>query len=427
MLDRLAAFIYRRRRRVLWGSLAVVLVAGFFGGPVFGLLDSNGDFDDPQSEAPLAAGDIARATGASAAPDLTVLVRLGAQADSAEGQRKLDRVEGALDVPGIKIVRYERGGDRTLVSKDGRTSYVVATFPTNAGGVLDRVQPRLERIPGVTLGGNDIARDQVGEQVSEDIARAELLAFPILFLLSLFVFRSVVAALLPLAVGGATIMLSFLVMRFVNGVIEPMSIYALNLITGLGLGLAIDYSLFMVSRFREELERGLETGPALRATMATAGRTVLFSSVTVAAALAALLVFPLRFLYSMGVGGVACALMAALVSLTLLPAILAALGPRVNALSPKRWQAVAAPRRLRRARRLLVPPLARDHAPPGAVRGRRHRAADRARAAVPRHQVHRRRRQRAAPRPLRARGRRRAPDRVPAQPRDAGLRRRARR
>ena len=268
-----------------------------------------------------------------------MLVRLGAQADSAEGQRKLDRVEGALDVPGIKIVRYERGGDRTLVSKDGRTSYVVATFPTNAGGVLDRVQPRLERIPGVTLGGNDIARDQVGEQVSEDIARAELLAFPILFLLSLFVFRSVVAALLPLAVGGATIMLSFLVMRFVNGVIEPMSIYALNLITGLGLGLAIDYSLFMVSRFREELERGLETGPALRATMATAGRTVLFSSVTVAAALAALLVFPLRFLYSMGVGGVACALMAALVSLTLLPAILAALGPRVNALSPKRWQA----------------------------------------------------------------------------------------
>ena len=118
-----------------------------------------------------------------------------------------------------------------------------------------------------------------------------------------------------------------------------MSIYALNLITGLGLGLAIDYSLFMVSRFREELERGLDTAAALRATMATAGRTVLFSSITVAAALAALLVFPLRFLYSMGVGGLVCALAAALVSLTLLPAVLAALGPSVNALSPKRWQA----------------------------------------------------------------------------------------
>ena len=340
MLDRLAAFLYRRRRRVLWSSLAVVLVAGFFGGPVFGLLDSSGDFDDPSSEAPLASADVARATKASAAPDMVVLVRLGAPAESAEAQRKLDRVAAALRDPGVaSVARFEPGGNRELVSKDGRSSYVAATFTSDPRGALDRVQPRLERIPGVSVGGNDIARDQVGAQVSEDIARAELLAFPILFLLSLFVFRSVVAALLPLAVGGATIMLSFLAMRFVNGTIEPMSIYALNLITGLGLGLAIDYSLFMVSRFREELERGLDTADALRATMMTAGRTVLFSSVTVAAALAALLVFPLRFLYSMGVGGVVCALAAALVSLTLLPAILAALGPRVNALSPKRWQA----------------------------------------------------------------------------------------
>jgi uncharacterized membrane protein YdfJ with MMPL/SSD domain len=340
MLDRLAAFIHRRRRRVLWGSLVVVLVAGAVGGPVFGLLDSGDDFDDPQAEATRAADDIARATGASAAPDLVALVRLGAPADSPEAQAKLDRVAAALRDRGVAdVARYERGGNRALVSKDGRSSYVVATFDIDGSGVLDRVRPKLERVPGVTVGGGEIAQEQVGEQVSEDIARAELLAFPILFLLSLFVFRSVIAALLPLAVGGATIMLSFLVMRGVNAHIEGMSIYALNLITGLGLGLAIDYSLFMVSRFREELERGLDTAAALRATMATAGRTVLFSSITVAAALASLLVFPLRFLYSMGVGGLVCALMAALVALTLLPAILAALGPRVNALSPKRWQA----------------------------------------------------------------------------------------
>ena len=340
MLDRLAVLIDRRRRRFLWGSLAVVLVAGFFGGPVFGLLDSGDDFDDPQAEAVLASRDVERATGASASPDMVALVRLGAPAASARAQERLARVARAFEDRGIaSVVRYERGGDRALVSKDGRSSYVVATFRSDSDGALDRVQDRLERIPGVTLGGGELAQEQVGEQVSEDIARAELLAFPILLLLSFFVFRSLVAALLPLAVGGATIMLSFLGMRIVNGAIEPMSIYALNLITGLGLGLAIDYSLFMVSRFREELERGLETGPALRATMATAGRTVLFSSITVAAALASLLVFPLRFLYSMGVGGLLCALMAALVSLTLLPAILAALGPRVNALSPRRFQA----------------------------------------------------------------------------------------
>src|SRR5829696_1909903 len=339
MLDRLARLVFRRRRRFLWGSLAVVLIAGALGGPVFGLLDNDGDFDDPQAEAVLAGEDIERATGASASPDLIALVRLGAPADSAAAQGRLARVARALQDPGVaRVVRYERGGDRSLVSKDGRSSYVVATFRDDADGVLDRVQARTERIEGVTLGGSELSYEQVGTQVSEDIARAEILAFPILFGLSLFVFRGLVAALLPLAVGATTIMLSFLAMRFVNGVVEPMSIYALNLITGLGLGLAIDYSLFMVSRFREELERGLDTAAALRATMVTAGRTVLFSSVTVAAALAALLVFPLRFLYSMGVGGVVCALAAALVSLTLLPAILAALGPRVNAWSPKRWQ-----------------------------------------------------------------------------------------
>jgi uncharacterized membrane protein YdfJ with MMPL/SSD domain len=339
MLDRLAVLIHRRRRRFLWGALAVVLVAGFFGGPVFGLLDSENDFDDPQAEAVLAAHDIVRATGAAATPNVVALVRLGAPADSTAAQAKLARVARAFKDPGVASVRrYDRGGDRALVSKDGRSSYVVATFRDNTHGVLDRVKARTEREPGVVLGGSEIAQEQVGNQVSEDIARAEILAFPILLLLSFFVFRSAVAALLPLAVGATTILISFLGMRIVNGAIEPMSIYALNLITGLGLGLAIDYSLFMVSRFREELERGLETAAALRATMATAGRTVLFSSITVAAALASLLVFPLRFLYSMGVGGLICALTAALVSLTLLPAILAALGPRVNALSPRRFQ-----------------------------------------------------------------------------------------
>ena len=429
MLDRLGGFLYRRRRAVLWASLAVVLAAGVFGGPVFGLLDSGDDFDDPQAEAVLASRDVQRATGANASPDLVALVRLGAPADSAEAQGKLAQVAAALRDPGIaRVARYERGGDRNLVSKDGRSSYVVATFRADDGGALERVQPKLERMPGVTVGGGELAQEQVGDQVSEDIARAELLAFPILFLLSLFVFRGVVAALLPLAVGGATIMISFLAMRFVNGAIEPMSIFALNLITGLGLGLAIDYSLFMVSRFREELERGLDTSAAIRVMMNTAGRTVLFSSITVAAALAALLVFPLRFLYSMGVGGTICALAAALVSLTILPAILAALGPRVNSLSPKRWQA-ALHREASDVRGGFWYRLSQTRdAPPGPVRGRRHGAADRARPAVPRHPVHRRRRHRAAARgPLRARRPGRARHGVPAQPHEPGLRRRARR
>src|SRR5215210_314381 len=149
MLDRLARVVYARRRRVLWGSLAVVLVAGALGGPVFGLLDNEGDFDDPQAEAVLAREDIARATGASASPDMLALVRLGAPADSPQAQGRLARVARALqDRDVASVLRYERGGDRSLVSKDGRSSYVVATFRDGASGVLDRVQGRAERIEG---------------------------------------------------------------------------------------------------------------------------------------------------------------------------------------------------------------------------------------------------------------------------------------
>ena len=152
-------------------------------------------------------------------------------------------------------------------------------------------------------------------------------------MLSLLFFRSLVAALLPLLVGGLSIV-GTLVMLRVASEFGSISIFALNLVTGLGLGLAIDYSLFIVSRYREEIAK---TGPglaAMRRTMATAGRTVLFSSLTVAGALASLLVFPQRFLYSMGVGGSLVALIAAAIALVVLPAILALLGQRVNSLTP---------------------------------------------------------------------------------------------
>ena len=184
----------------------------------------------------------------------------------------------------------------------------------------------------------------MNKQAESDLRRAEMLAFPLLFLLSLLFFRSLVAALLPLLIGGLAIVGTFLVLRIASE-FGSISIFALNLTTGLGLGLAIDYSLFIVSRYREELaRRGIESAgagrpterwEALRATMRTAGRTVLFSSLTVAAALASLIVFPQRFLYSMGIGGSLVALLAAAVALIVLPAVLSILGPRVNALAPR--------------------------------------------------------------------------------------------
>ena len=337
MLDSLARRLYRRRRRVLIGAVLLVIVAGAVGGPVAGLLDSDDDFDPPAAEAVQAREAIADATGASAAPDVVALVRLGAPADSAAGQAKLREVAGAAK--GSEVARvdaYSPGGPEELVSRDGRSSYVAITLRDDADA--DALVDRLEGMPGVALGGPEIVGEQAGEQVQEDLARAEMLAFPLLFLVLLVVFRGVVAALLPLAVGMVTVLSTFLLMRGVNE-IEPMSVFALNLIIGLGLGLAIDYSLFIVSRFREEVERGRGTGDALAATLRTAGRTVLFSAVTVAAALASLTLFPQRFLFSMGIGGVLVSLVAATVSLTILPALLGALGPRVNALSPARWRA----------------------------------------------------------------------------------------
>jgi uncharacterized membrane protein YdfJ with MMPL/SSD domain len=337
MLDSLARLMFRRRRRVLVGALLFVVLAGAVGGPVAGLLDSDDDFDPPSAEAVQAREAIADATGASATPDVIALVRLGAPADSAAAQAKLRDVARVAAGPEVaRVDAYEPGGPEELVSKNRRSSYVAVTL--RDGADADAVIDRLEGVPQVALGGPEVVNEQVGTQVQEDLARAELLAFPLLFLVSLLVFRGVVAALLPLAVGMTTVLTTFLFMRGANA-IEPMSVFALNLIIGLGLGLAIDYSLFVLSRYREELEKGLGTADALAATLRTAGRTVVFSAATVAAALASLLVFEQRFLYSMGVGGILVTLVAATVSLTLLPALLAALGPRVNALSPTRWRA----------------------------------------------------------------------------------------
>ena len=326
---------------------------------------------------------------------------------SARGSRTSD--VAAIGAP-------EPGRPSPLVSEDRRSVYLPVTFYTAADedAAADALVARLRDEPGVTVGGGIVAFNQVGDQVEADLQRAELLAAPILLLFSLLVFRSLVAALLPLAVGTATVLLTFSGLRLINE-FEPMSTFAINLTTGLGLGLAIDYSLFMVSRFREELAADEDRSRAVRETVRTAGRTVLFSAFTVAAALAAMLVFQLRFLYSMGAGGVLVALSAALVSLTLLPALLAVLGPRVNALGLRRWRVAMQ----RDAAHVQAGPWYRFSRAvmrrPGARRRVRRRAADRDGAAVPADRVHRRRRVRAAAREVRARGRRRDPRRVPAR------------
>lgn len=350
MLTRLAHRLAHRPRRVLIAAAVFLVVAIVAGTPVTGLLSAGNadDFVDPAAESLLTSERLQRDLGRTLSPAIIVLVRTDGPAASAAGRRKVGRVVDVLrDDPGVDRVDSLLHADpreqqtdsqpNPLIARDGRATYALAFLRTDAGQTAsgERIAKQLADIPGVVVGGYAVAVPEVSDQVSEDLARAEMLAFPLLFLLSLLIFRGAVAAMLPLFVGLLTIMGTFLGLRIVNeGLL--LSIFALNLTIGLGLGLAIDYSLFVLSRYREEMERLGPGRDALVRTLQTAGRTVVFSSLTVAAAMLSLLVFPARFLYSMGIAGAIAAVIAGVVALTALPALLYVLGERVNALAPAR-------------------------------------------------------------------------------------------
>jgi uncharacterized membrane protein YdfJ with MMPL/SSD domain len=336
MFDALARLTDRRARRLALLAVAFFVVAGALGGSVASRLDPYGA-DDPATESVKAREALERA--GFRVPAAIVLVR--AAPVSAPGTRaRIAAIVRELrsDPQVASIAGYYQTRSRAFVSRDGRSTYLsVGLRPTGdkqwqAAG--DRIVKLLGNRPNVIVGGPAVAQEQVNKQVEEDLKRAELLAFPLLFLFSFLFFRSLVAALLPPLIGGLAIVGTFLILRILSE-LGSISIFALNLTTGLGLGLAIDYSLFIVSRYREEIARDGPGLAAMRRVMATAGRTVLFSSLTVAVALASLIVFPQRFLYSMGFGGSLVTLLAATVALTVLPAVLTLLGTRVNSLAPR--------------------------------------------------------------------------------------------
>jgi RND superfamily putative drug exporter len=336
MFDSLARLADRRARRVGLLAIAFFLVAGALGGSVAKRLDPYGA-DDPATDSVKARQQLEDA--GLRAPGVIVLLH-NAPVARASTRGRVAALERELRRRGDveSVSDYYTTHSTDFVSRDGRSTYLaVALKPVDdkksqeAGGdIADQLAGR----PGVVVGGGAVAQEQVNKQVEEDLRKAELLAFPLLFLLSFVFFRSLVASLLPVMIGLLAIVGTFLILR-VASEFGSISIFALNLTSGLGLGLAIDYSLFIVSRYREEIAKDGPGLAAMRRVLATAGRTVFFSSLTVAAALASLLVFPQRFLYSMGLGGSLVVLLTALISLTVLPAVLTLLGTRINSLSPR--------------------------------------------------------------------------------------------
>ncbi len=336
MFDSLARLANGRAKRVGLLAIAFFLVAGAVGGSVASRLDPYGA-DDPSTETVKAQERLEDA--GLRVPAVIAVVENAPVAKAATRQRVVALEREVRERPDVaSVTGYYSTHSPVFVSRDGDSTYFAVALKATEDKELQEVgadvADQLDEEPGVVVGGSAVAQEQVNKQVEEDLKKAEMLAFPLLFLLSLLFFRSLVASVLPLMIGGLAIVGTFLILRIASE-FGSISIFALNLTTALGLGLAIDYSLFIVSRYREEIAKSGPGLEAMRRVLATAGRTVFFSSLTVAAALAALLVFPQRFLYSMGLGGSLVALFAALISLTVLPAVLTLLGNRVNAGAPK--------------------------------------------------------------------------------------------
>jgi len=343
MIERWGAFVARRPLAVLLAGLAVAISAGAYGFGVFDSL-SQGGFDDPHSES---ARELALEQDTFGNQGIDVVAIYSSKeltADDPAFQAEVQRVvEGYTPGTTSKVIPYYAVPDQTgMVSKDGHAAQVLISMAgTSQDDYLsnyDELSPTLQANSktGVDtdIAGAFAVFDDVNEITSEDLARAETISMPIVVLLALLIFGSLVAASMPALVGLLAMVGALALVRVISTFTE-VSVFSVNVISLLGIGLAIDYALFVISRFREELAQLPEYGPdsaaiAVRRTMSTAGRTVLFSGLTVAAAMSSLLIFPQAFLKSMGYGGMAAVLVAMLAALTVLPATLRLLGRRVD-------------------------------------------------------------------------------------------------
>jgi putative drug exporter of the RND superfamily len=353
VIERIANLTWQRPKLVLALVAAFVVVAGALGRGVEDHLKPAG-FTDSASESERATALLREELGYDANPGIVLLVRDrgGGRLDigSRAVRREVDRISHALarakHVGRVVNPLEDRRGGRSLIADDGRSVVLLGHLSSpdaeaDGGEAAEDAERRVRsNTLDVGLAGFATSFDEVNDQTRRDLTKAELIAFPILAVLLLVVFRAVVAAAIPLAIGVISIVAMFLVLRTMAELVDT-SLFAQNIATGLALGLAIDYGLLLVSRYREELERLGPTPEAHRRTVATAGRTVLFSGFTVAVALAGLVFFPQRFLYSIAIAGAFAAVLSAVVAILVVPSLLALLGERINAFAIRRGPAVS--------------------------------------------------------------------------------------
>ena len=331
--ERWGGVVVARRKLVLVAYIVVLVLSGAFGAQVFGSLKSEG-FTDPGSDSVKV--NSALSNNFKIQPPAAVLVITtpnGVDSDASTAQQFIRRIE---QTPGVeRVVSYWSNPEATtLKGRDGRSGQVIV-YATSTADEKELSATLVEDFTGsqgslsILATGNNVVNNTFNEIISADLARAESITIPITALILIFVFGSLVAAGLPYLVAGGTILGTFLTLFLITEVTD-VSIFALNLVTGLGLALGIDYSLLIISRFREELRDGRSSHDAVVRTITSAGRTVFVSGITVAIALAALLIYPQYFLRSFAYAGISVSLLAVAGALTAVPALLAMLGPAIN-------------------------------------------------------------------------------------------------
>jgi putative drug exporter of the RND superfamily len=334
-MNRLGSFLVRHSKLALFGFISLILLSSVWGFQSFGQLKAGG-YENPYSDSTKVM-DILTETYEESTPEVVIVVDFEAGVDAESSATSTNNlVEELRDVSGVDSVDsyYSLGRPASLISDDGNATYVFVdvkddvTQATVAAGIADQFSGQYETAQ-VYVAGFATVTASINSVIEHDLARTEAIAVPLTIVLLVFVFGSLMASGLPLLVGGLAIIGSFFFV-WVSTQFTDTSVFALNLITGLGLGLGIDYALLMVNRFREERAAGKSVADATIRTVESAGRTVLFSGLTVAIVLGSLFFFPQYFLKSFALGGVVVVLLSVAAALIALPAMLNLMGDRVN-------------------------------------------------------------------------------------------------